>query len=941
MAIVRELLRLDDVKETETQAQLERRNNDIQAILQNNRDPVLLAEFRRNRRKIQTLAGNQWRATKKRREAVRAPNNGNVEIPNDIYELRDYFRGLEGRNFTFRIKYDEVERDGEGRIIRVLNNEAYRVVNIERYDPRRFMEDIYYKFFYNSNVLLPNMTQLIVVRNEDLPRVRRTEGRTTWEQVFRDNDSGTCFFDSVQKGLPLTKEGILSKNNKTFYNKLEKQKKKYPHGVKKTDIQEICDTLAISITMTTLLPIPHLIETFLSTHEKPAHRIKLINSRPHHVELYLGNYSYNPVQVNEWDSFMDSLKDEFLYLGNNIEGKTSACITKNGFFYKDVVSFPSNLFYDQLAYHTTKDTTFTQALEFIGQPLYFSTTTPLYEYDMNNAYLQYPYSYAGYLISEEEGFFNSDIIPSLLNLYENDITTMLFHVHITSPSTLNYMFNLPRDLIVPSWFLPILKDTEFYFTKFSVHKSFKIDMTLVYNEYRKSYKGPNLKQDWKQTYVKLFGMTAKKQTITKYDIKGCDDEDFFNYCQSKLDEVTNDYTFCKNDNHTYSIKQSSFNKTYCPQVLHCTTLYCYSKLYELASTLPLSFLIGKTLDSLLLSTKLDNIPDGFKEKLYTKEYEPTIMLEYPLIIFEDNLPIYFDIPTLDPIHKINYDLGQGGSGKTFTNMSKYTNAVLIVPTRKLVSEKRKEFPDHQVITYHKFMGWNRTETPLHDKRGRLWKGIALIDEITMLTTYQINQMINAHPDSILHFMGDIHENGIPYQCYFGDTPSKYVVQNPIYHTNDYRSIDEETKQFKRDIRIEMDKVFTSKTYTEYENLNAVMAKYITSYSPYTNDLQILTGSRWLCEYYTTTNKNSLNAHRVQGQTLENEYQIDLTAMSWQKFYTCLSRCRTISQIKWIRSSTKVDERWAFRDKFLNSRGSIDDIIEGEQDYDKESEFFEP
>jgi hypothetical protein len=266
-------------------------------------------------------------------------------------------------------------------------------------------------------VTLPTNYKPIVTLNEDLPRVRRTEGRSLWEQVFRENNNSTCFFDSVQKGLPLTKEGVLSKNNKTFYNKLEKLKKKYPNGVKKMDIQEICDTIGISVTMTFLLPIPSLIEKYESQHKDPHHRIKLINSRPHHLDLYLGNYSYNPIPIEQWSSFVDSIKDDFLYFKNNNEGKTTAIICKDGFFYKDVVPFSSNIFYDQLAYHTTTDTEFHQALEFVGKPLFFSTTKPEYEYDMNNAYIQYPYSYAGYVIHEEEGFFNSSSIESLLKLY--------------------------------------------------------------------------------------------------------------------------------------------------------------------------------------------------------------------------------------------------------------------------------------------------------------------------------------------------------------------------------------------------------------------------------------------------------------------------------------------------------------------------------------------
>jgi hypothetical protein len=228
------------------------------------------------------------------------------------------------------------------------------------------------------------------------------------------------------------------------------------------------------------------------------------------------------------------------------------------------------------------------------------------------------------------------------------------------------------------------------------------------------------------------------------------------------------------------------------------------------------------------------------------------------------------------------------------------------------------------------MGWNTRKMQLHDSKKRLWCGVALIDEITMLTSEQIDEMIKKHPSSQLHFMGDVHTNGVPFQCATKNV-STYHIQNPIYHTTDYRSKTDETKLYKSELRSQLISIFEKKEYHEYMDITKITNRI--PFVPVNKDKLMLTGSRWTCDYYTEQGVKAINAHRVQGQTITEEYQIDITTMTLQKFYTCVSRCVDINQLTFIEPSNKNDDRWEYRSTYFAKMGDADEYysIENESD----------
>jgi hypothetical protein len=905
----------DDVKTTDAQIRLRNEIIQLNGILARANIPQQVRQ--QTKRDLAALKqrdanqiSQQRRATKTRRDAVPVTsftNATNITNKRDIYQLSPMFRAYIGQAITLRIKHGE----------------NYRLVHIPNYQQARFNQDVLYQFFEDSETLLDNLQNFTITRDTQLPRNK------PWQQVFRDNETNTCVLDSLQEALPKP----MNKNTQTQFNKLEKFKKQFPNGVTEQDLQIIADKLKFTISLKFILPLASLQSVIMPDCDSKdiTRRVTLINSRPHHVQLYTGSNEAKPIHRDEMVDLVSYYHHTPLYLMNvTQQNKIQSLITQDGIFYKENDPFDTSCFFDQFTYHTTTDEfELNQALCWAGGDTYIHEDKPLYEYDMNSAYLQYPYDYAGYLLHEEYGFFEPSHIPKLIELYENDFSTVLFHVTFNTLSRLHQAFNFPKDLIVPSWFLPILDDTDFYISKFEVRKKFKIDMKKVENAYRQWYSGSDqeYKKNWKQTYTKLFGMTAHKQNVETYEIMGCENEDFFSYLQSKsTDEV--EFKAYKRDNGTYYLTKTSNAKKYCPQVLHCTTLYCVFELFKLAKTVPISSISYKTLDSLCLTQKV-KYPENFKEKPYTKEYEPTYITEFQRIFIEDE--IEYTTPSFTPVHQINYHLGAGGTGKTHTNMNKYPNAILVLPTKVLIKDKQKEFPNRKIMTYHKFMGWNSKKIPLHDNKNRRWYGVALIDEITMLTSKQIDEMIKKHPTSQLHFMGDVHTNGIPFQCATQEV-STYRVQNPVYHTTDYRSKTDETRAFKSELRTQLVSIFEKKDYHEYMDISKLTQS--VNFQPVNKDKLMLTGSRWTCDYYSEQGMNSLNAHRVQGQTLKEEYQIDITTMTLQKFYTCVSRCEDIKQVSFIAPSNKNDERWNYRETYFSKMGDADEYysIENELDH---------
>jgi hypothetical protein len=914
----------------------EEQNRDVRKRLTSERNAIA--------KKDRFITSRQIRDTQRQRDSIRSsinPPNG-LPITGNIYDYRNFFRSpeIQGNTFTIRIRYREDEEKEDKFVVG-------RFVNFN-YD--RDNGTLFNLFWEDSARILPNISQVIIVRDADIPKIKVPAGSTKYEQYFRENPTSTCVLDALQQAIPKNKNDEYSKNNKTIYNKLEKLKKTYPNGMTKKDISLLPDLIKVTIELHTLLPVlcP---EIFKCNDPDVRMRVKLINSRPHHVDYYQGKDEIIYINPEDWNEVKDKYlkSDDFLYFVNRDE-IVNKIITKEGSFVLQTNSFDIYThFHNQYQYENCISQEEEYSLPFNGvMPIKLQEFIPtMYEYDLVEAYNQYPYYDCGYIIKQEHGTFPSMIIPELIELYDNDFTTVTFDIIITNKDPLLDLFNVPDVILnIPVWCINMYHSSEYYLTSFTVHHKYKLNVNRVLKEFNLFYKGDDKKKKWKEIYTKMYGVTGMKYIDKKWDIKGTDDEDFFNYCLEKLNENDNHihkYKVRKTDNKNYFITTQIKNRFYCPLILHHRNMYCIHSLLTLISDndVKTSDIILKTLDSIVLSTKLILPPTEYiKEKIKTpNDFKNYIDKTDIQINFIDDLPIkYTKIQDLlIPEPRLTYHIGAGGFGKTTDLLRQYPNAILVMPTIELIKEKKSQYPDRRIMTYHKMNGWNtRTGVPYANNDGVQWRGVYIIDEITMLKPEQIEEIIKLHPHSQLHFLGDIDGDcGIPYQCSMSENIPKYNPVNCINHDKiDYRSKDEKTKAFKREIRSSMKPLLSAKQcYNIYVMVEICKEYNIKITEDVDNTLPMLTASRWLTDYYSTELKmNSLNAHRVQGKTLSEKYQIDLTTATLQKFYTCLSRCNSIDQIVLINSSDRMDDRWKNRSKYLKitNKGDIDEYNEMEE-----------
>jgi len=901
----------DDVKDTEAVRIKRARINELLALQQNE---ITNLEVKRLRQNISNQVSQQRRATNKRRDAV---VSSQVALPNSV-QSRLGMSLTPGSVFNFsqleQTKQAFAEFEGKAITIQIVLSNGERETKHLIFNSRRFFQDIFDGFLgekdgssFTYRADLANGVNLKIVLDENLP------ANKTWRQVFAENETRTCVIDSLQSLLDITK-----KDDKTLNNKLTKLKKEFSNGMTEEQINEhIVQSMRVPIDIHTPFPIQSLV-TSLSpvTDKKHFRKLKLTNNRPHHV---IPQYTdFKIVEFNDFEKFKEYIQpklQDVLY---------STITTKTGDYMRYILpneqvtykkEQPSYIkeFKEQYAIHSSyTDKTGTnlesellehQALEWSACPLYIKNGTMIQELDLTGAYLQYKGTYAGYLIAYEDSTFSQECFSKITSIHDNDWTETYFDIQITQMTTLLHILGLPDRLIAPSWFIKLIfPHIEFVIFRYEVRKSFTLDL-------------PNGLS--KKEYVKLFGKTAQTSRPTVYTMNGEQSPEFCQWVKTKSDKATiHIRKSVFDDEIIYTIQDESSAVKTCPQILNTVSLFCFSELFKVAQTVPIDTIVGKTLDSLLLSTPITPPPnftekgelqqDGTirhteftKETIFEKDFYYT-HVKYPTPAYTNS-----ELKLTQRFHHKNFALGSGGSGKTHQLMHQAPSAILALPTHELIDAKRIEYPNRIIMTHNALHGWNSQE------KRYTTAGVILYDEITQRSNSELEEVSELNPKSTIFYMGDIDEQtGIPFQC-FSET-TKYTIHNPIYFTNDYRSIDEETKTYKLNLRKRLQKVFTHKLYEVYDQIDQIVDEFVTDYSEYDDTIPILTATRWNSDYYESIERKALNAHRVQGKTLSEVFQIDTTCMSHQAFYTCISRCRSISQLRFVKASNKDDARWNFR-----------------------------
>lgn len=271
-------------------------------------------------------------------------------------------------------------------------------------------------------------------------------------------------------------------------------------------------------------------------------------------------------------------------------------------------------------------------------------------------------------------------------------------------------------------------------------------------------------------------------------------------------------------------------------------------------------------------------------------------------------------------NKIELHLGCGGSGKTFYNLSDkgFINPTYYAPSWKLVRNKQKEMNIHS-DTIAKITSTD----PSVINRLRMFVSVLIIDEVSMMTEKDKQQIIKNFPDCKIIFCGDIG-----YQLPPIDKGDEFKIDNMkiINHNKNYRVKDDKFLEILNNCRNMMKEGKRIKEYVleNCEKINKDEMDY-----DHKKDM-IITGTHKQKDYYTNKYKHlekyfitksdrvygrgeiylekpktddyilqhAYTTHSIQGETAEGMLFIDMDDI-WENrmIYTMISRARKLEQIK--------------------------------------------
>jgi hypothetical protein len=257
--------------------------------------------------------------------------------------------------------------------------------------------------------------------------------------------------------------------------------------------------------------------------------------------------------------------------------------------------------------------------------------------------------------------------------------------------------------------------------------------------------------------------------------------------------------------------------------------------------------------------------------------------------------------------------GAGGTGKSHSvfNYGGFNDVLYVVPTNELGFGSGKKF-----TTIHRLIG---IECANYRSMYNL-PSVIFIDELTMMEKEWIDKAIEMYPECLILIGGDIDKNQW-FQCRNG-YPGHFskIWLNPnwrfVFYENDYRSLDNELKQIKTNIRDEMKKVFTDGEMIDTLKIKQYILNNYKSISFDEAIKEHLNGNMWIVGTHKTKDKLKLNKiecefndkkqngftiHSFQGLTIsDKKVFIKLDMFEYAMYYTAISRVRYFNQIVFVR-----------------------------------------
>ena len=769
------------------------------------------------------------------------------------------------------------------------------------------------------------------------------------KQTFKDADNGLCVFNPIRKWATEKYEDAIEKKNKSTksrYNivlqNIKELEEKYPNGVSEDNIDNICNTLQIDISIEK--PLCDIKFMICKSIKKALKHFRYLNTRLNHVELneYVLNEKADIVSRKELLKLKKELDENKIYYTFNKDLTNISKINTLQKVYS--VGNEMNDCFNQFEIDTgllnckIDDIANKELSSFINFGTHYNGTVDfknvneydienIFHIDMSKAYTQYKHCnyYEGFL-GKVTDFRLTDCIQGV-GLY--------------------YIY----DLVIPESKFKIYNDTLKIYQSHNIYTS--AELNYLQYEWKCSFKISygcwgvkpldfdfsddmiNGKNDDGNSYYALWTGKCDSHYLQKKTwING--DKDIANM----IAENTTANIECY-ENGEICIKYNKKHNYHLGHITAFITAYQRLNVLEQLERIDYDNIIRVCVDGIYTINKFDECICSFRIKNDIKDKTLANVAGESYIsnliqsgyVYGDNK--FTDIPeymqwSLGDYRKHNnkeLHIGAGGNGKTHRNLidNGLVNLMYVSPSWKLARNKKNEYGCNVTV-------WARliTEDPEMISLIKRYSNVLLIDECSMMMEEQRLKIFELYADMKIIFCGDlgyqlssfngeemkpigfdeIIQNNINYRCkdkklleLLTDIRIMIGYVRPVYEINDFvydffkkhnRVINNETLQklYKVD---DMILVGTNNVKDEYSKMFSSIEKYYCKENNrlYSNG-DIIIGSKPDCK---SELRHAYTTHSIQGETAHYNLFIESSKMfDARMFYTAISRAKTLEQI---------------------------------------------
>lgn len=645
------------------------------------------------------------------------------------------------------------------------------------------------------------------------------------KQFFMNNDSGSCFYDGILNYFNTKND--KNKNAKSIINKLIKNEEKYKKGYSLDDIKLFCEEFKISVTIKNLITGDDIA---INKNKFNKYSIEFMNTKYNHLDLLINGYNnIEEVELTE----LDQIKNKTMFYIESF-GKV---ITLDKTYTKKKSDF-EKVFFDWCnKYNINEKSINIESNEYklINEydynvhrffKKYSGKETDYKEIDIKSAYYNYSnIKYNKHYLGLPSGSFISHscdekfTIDTLKNQVQNNLVGFYqveiknIKKNVKTLNILGFELNTVHTLYTPT--IILLSDyIEFNFLNASfsrsVHIPFDEDLFMCKNEKNE--------------------LVHKKDNNINYYVKasGClfKDTDDINIVVKPLNKDRNFYKTFYNENYSvyyehglYNISINNLEKKSKIHLINGIHAYTTTLIMETLLNINIDIVLGVKLDSIVIDKNYyfdydKNIFNEKKSKLsgmfnngdclnldfheFKTEEEKNKFIEMNTFSFIDKYKVqsnnFLEFPKIFTpngeylIKPIIYFGGIGGSGKSYTVLENLNTKNICFTSKSwdLIQAKQKEYNNIIGLSIPKLTGYCNGQKVEQIKNKNI--RYIVIDEMTLIDKQEVENIMNLYPDCFIFLLGDVSENGFPYQC--------CINENTIYKPNEKTQYIKFTKTYR-------------------------------------------------------------------------------------------------------------------------------------------------